>query len=816
MLSQWNGSAVRLISALAPEPSNIVDHQSGLTPGNPGLLRKLVRSWSRDKALGLRGRLRKAARVTSELAKGWFLLRSFDRLGRPARVYGRVRVENLGVIEAGTALGIIGPFVPVELLTGPQGRINIGDSVWINFGSVVAARSSVSIGSHCMIGQYCIISDIDVPEQFADKGKVEAKPIRIEDRVWLAGRVTVRPGVTIGAGSVVIAGSIVESDIPPGVIAGGIPARVLRALGDAPAGPSQAQAPVPAAAVAATAPVAVPEPRFSGLLISDFTIDDLAPELLKAGELPPLSAAVAPFGQVTQQLLQAALPGGEGADFAVVWTRAESAIPQFARIAGFEDVAEADLLAEVDAHCELIANAATRFKGMFVPTWQVNASRRGLGLVDGRPGGAARALAAMNLRLMQKLAQVDNVFVLDAARWFRAVPAAAHDAKAWYLGKMAVPRLVLAEAAADIRAGMVALSGGTRKLLVLDLDDTMWGGIVGDMGWENLQLGTVSAEGEAFVDFQRAVRDLKRRGIVLAIVSKNEESVALEAIRQHPEMVLRQEDFVAWRINWTDKARNIADLCDELNLGLQSVVFIDDNPVERKRVRDELPEVLVPEWPVDKFQYRSALEGLRCFDAVARTKEDMERTRMYAEEQQRERLKTQVGSLSEWLKGLGMKVKVEPVGPANLARATQLLNKTNQLNLSTRRLTEAELVEWAQGQGRAFWTVSVSDRLGDAGLTGLLSVEREGNTARVVDFVLSCRVMGRKVEETLAHLAVASAAQLGAKRVVAEYLLTPKNKPCLSFWKQSGFANEGDKTFTWEMDRSYEVPEAIELEWRHS
>jgi FkbH-like protein len=802
--------AVQLTSARAPEPTNIVDHQVSPAASNTGLLKKLLRAWDRDKGLGLRGRLRKAVNLLSELARARLLLRAFDRLGSTARVNGRVRVENLGTIEAGTALGVRGPFVPVELLTGPEGRITIGDSVWINFGAVVAAHNSISIGDHCMIGQYCIVSDVDVPERFAESG-VESKPIRIEDRVWLAGRVTVRPGVTIGAGSVVISGSIVESDIPPGVIAGGIPARVLRALGEEPAH-SARTAPQPT--TGASVPVVPVEPLFSGVLIADFTIDDLAPELLKGGELPPLKAAVAPFGQVTQELLQAALPGSEGGDFAVVWTRAETAIPQFARIAGYEEVPESVLLAEVDAFCELIANAAPRFKAVFVPTWQVHASRRGLGLVDGRPGGVTRALAAMNLRLMDKLSKVDNAFVLDAARWFRSVPAAAHDAKAWYLGKMAVPRLVLAEAAADIRAGMVALSGGTRKLLVLDLDDTMWGGIVGDMGWENLQLGTVSAEGEAFVDFQRAVRDLKRRGIVLAIVSKNEESVALEAIRQHPEMVLRQEDFVAWRINWTDKARNIADLCAELNLGLQSVVFIDDNPVERKRVRDELPEVLVPEWPIDKFQYRSALEGLHCFDAVARTKEDMERTRMYAEEQQRERLKTQVGSLSEWLKGLGMKVKVEPVGPTNLARATQLLNKTNQLNLTTRRLTEAELVEWAQGQGRAFWTISVSDRLGDAGLTGLLSVEREGDDARVVDFVLSCRVMGRKVEETLVHLAVASAAQLGAKRVVAEYLPTPKNKPCLSFWKQSGFANEGDKSFSWEMAQEYEVPDAIELEWR--
>lgn len=776
-----------------------------------GLIGRLRHSWERDRALGLKGRLHKAVRVVSELTRARFALRKVNLLGSGARVLGRVRVENHGRITIGSAAIIRGPFVPAELLAGPDGSIDIGDGVWINFGTVIAARSRVSIGDQCMIGQHCIIADVEVPETVFDGGAGEARPVHIGAGAWLAGRVTVRPGVTIGAGTVVISGSIVESDIPAGVVAGGIPARVLRSRGEPEAAAVPAAAAEKAAVLEAVAPVA--EPKFTGVLIADFTIDDLAPELLRPDVLPAAATSVAPFGQVAQTLLQMAAAETASGEFAVVWTRPETAIPLFDRVVGFEEVPEEALLAEVDAYCELIAHAAPKARAVFVPTWTYEPWRHGMGLVDARKGGVARALAVMNLRLMDRLGKVENVFVLDAGRWFRSAPLAATGAKAWYMGKMAVSRPVLAEAALDIRAALSAMTGGARKLLVLDLDDTMWGGIVGDMGWENLQLGTVSAVGEAFTDFQRAVRDLKRRGVVLAIVSKNEESVALEAIRQHPEMVLREEDFVAWKINWVDKAKNIADLCAELNLGLQSVVFIDDNPIERTRVREALPEVLVPEWPEDKFLYRSALEALRCFDTVSRTQEDLDRTRMYVEEQQRERLKSQVGSLSEWLKGLQMKVRAEPVGTANLARATQLLNKTNQLNLTTRRLTEAELVEWVKGPGRAFWTISVSDRLGDAGLTGLLSVERQGDVARVVDFVLSCRVMGRKVEETLVHLAVASAAALGANRVVAEYLATPKNKPCLSFWKQSGFSSEDDRLFTWDLAQSYALPEAIDLQW---
>ncbi|HKQ71154.1 MAG TPA: hypothetical protein VJT73_17535, partial [Polyangiaceae bacterium] len=238
-----------------------------------------------------------------------------------------------------------------------------------------------------------------------------------------------------------------------------------------------------------------------------------------------------------------------------------------------------------------------------------------------------------------------------------------------------------------------------------------------------------------------------------------------------------------------------------------------DNPVERARVREALPEVLVPEWPEDKLLYPSAFAKLRCFDTPAVSREDLERTRMYADERKRDQAQKQVGSIAEWLKSLDLKVRVEPVGPANLARATQLLNKTNQLNLTTRRMTEPELLEWSKDPLRSFWTVSVSDRFGDAGLTGLVGIEVEGDAVRIVDYVLSCRVMGRKVEETMAHLAVEAARARGASSVVATFLPTAKNKPCLTFWRSSGFANVDDREFRWDAREPYPLPEPITLDW---
>lgn len=765
------------------------------------LFHKVLQSLERDRALPLTTRLAKGVRYVAATASAPLLLARATRVGARARTLGVPRVDNRGTLTVGDDLTLNSTFCAAELVTLPGGVLELGDGVAINYGTSLTAAGRVTLGHRVSVGPYCLVSDVELP---AAASAVPA-PVEIGDGVWLAGRVTVLPGTRIGAGSVITAGSVVSGDIPAGVVAGGIPARVLR--------PVDGRAPEPAAAAPTPEPAAAPEPpaaRAHGTVVADFTVDELAGHLRAGSEGFPVEAAVAPFGQVAQTLMGPAPEGGS--DFLLVWTRAEGAVPGFARLLAHEPVSEAALLEEVDAFCDLVAQAAGRWRTVLVPTWTLPPHQRGLGMLDAREGGATHALARMNLRLMDRLGALGNVHVLDAQRWVDAAGRAGAGAKLWYLGKLAFPSEVLAEAARDVQAALRGLAGGARKLLVLDLDDTCWGGIVGDQGWQNLRLGGHDSVGEAFVDFQRAAKALTRRGVVLGIVSKNEESVALEAIRSHPEMVLREADFVGWRINWQDKARNVAELAQELNLGLQSVVFIDDNPVERARVREALPEVLVPDWPEDKRLYPSALRALRCFDAPALSREDAERTQLYASEKKREALKRDVGSLDAWLEGLGIRVVAEPLSPANLTRAAQLFNKTNQLNLSTRRLTEQELEAWAAGEGRALWAVGVSDRFGDAGLTGLLGVEARGDTLHVVDFLLSCRVMGRKVEATLAHLAVAHARARGLERVEARYVPTAKNKPCLDFWKGSGFTEAEPHRFVWDAGGEYALPRCITLE----
>jgi FkbH-like protein len=783
---------------------------------------KVVRGLRRDSHIGLGDLIRRGVSLASQSAAAKLLLGQCSSVGAGARVIGRVRIENHGAIDIGSGFMLNGRFMPVELLTGPGGKLEIGDEVWLNYGCVISARQSVVIKARAHMGPHCIVADEEVPEGWARNASTEdlAKPVEIGEDVWLAGRVTIMPGVKIGAGTVVTAGSIVQGDLPPGVVAGGIPARVLRSVDgsdaaahDQPSGRLNGKKTATLVVgwglpVATTQPVA--SPRFSGTVISDFTIDELADALASPVD-PVMKATIAPFGQVTPVLLQGPQP--DAADFAVVWTRIEGAIPLFSKVLSFDDVQEADLLAEVDAFTALVERAAEKYRFVFVPTWVLPPWIRGLGMLDTRHGGAHRALLSANLRLMNNLSSSSKVFVLNAERWFKSVGHAATNHRAWYMGKMAVPRAIMDEAASDIKAAIQGLTGGARKLLVVDLDDTLWGGIVGDVGWEGLRLGGHDPEGEAFVDFQKSLKSLKRRGIVLGIVSKNEESVALEAIDKHPEMVLRQEDFVGWKINWTDKARNISELAQSLNLGLQSVVFIDDNPVERARVREALPEVLVPEWPQDKLLYPSTLLQLGCFDTASLSKEDLERTDQYAQERQRQRVQQEIGSIEEWLQTLEMRVRAEPLNAVNLARSAQLLNKTNQLNLSTRRLSEAELLAWTKEPHRAFWAVSVSDRFGDAGLTGLVSIERDGDAVHLVDYVLSCRVMGRKVEETMLHMAVTAARETGARTLVAKYLPTPKNKPCLAVFQSSGFVNGGDVEFTWDLTAPYPLRAPIAFSW---
>ena len=498
-------------------------------------------------------------------------------------------------------------------------------------------------------------------------------------------------------------------------------------------------------------------------------------------------------------------------NFCFVWSSLEGAVPSFRKMLDFDTVDRAALFAEVSYFADCVKKCHAGFKATFVASWTLPSFYRGLGILDFQNStGLRRLTLEMNLALIKELEGVAGIYVLDSSRWLE-VTANPWSPKLWYLSKTPYRSEVFGRAAQDLKVAVGTVLGSARKLLVIDLDDTLWGGIIGDVGWENIVLGGHDHRGEAFVDFQRALKSLRNRGILLAIASKNQEEIALQAFENRPEMVLKLEDFAGWRINWNDKAANIAALASALNLGLQSVVFIDDNPVERARVREALPEVLVPEWPDDKTSYASTLLQLDCFDLPQITDEDRSRGQLYLNEREREKGKAEYQSVEEWLHSLETVVGVEELNQSNVPRVIQLLNKTNQMNLSTRRMTENELGAWLKQERRKLWAFRVRDKFSDSGLTGILSLEAGSNGCRIVDFVLSCRVMGRDIERVMVAVAIQYSRSLGVSELTAKYLETAKNKPCRDFWLKSGLTQCVENTFSWDFTRPYPLPAHIEV-----
>jgi acetyltransferase-like isoleucine patch superfamily enzyme len=506
-----------------------------------------------------------------------------------------MRVENGGSIRIGDYLNINSSWVPTELRTARQGRIQIGDDVLINFGTVIAAGESVSIGDGAMIGPHCIISDVDIPDALPEQTELFPKPVEIGERVWLAARVTVRPGVRIGAGAVVAAGSIVERDIPPNVMAIGIPARPLPKWGAAPEVPFKQRGGRESGEAAPRSRGAQGScpPEACGALVSDFNLDELVYELGAAGPSSPLSARVVGHRSLAQSL--AAPPAPEACGFAFIWTRPEAAVPEYARLMSGERVAERELLAEVDAFCAEVERCATHYRYVLVATWIQPSHLGGHPVLDGRPGGPSHVLTTLNLRLMSVLGRRPNIFVLNSARWQASVGSVAHNPRAWYLDRFALARPVMIEAARDIRALLATLHGRHRKLLVLASDDAFW---------QPPTIGSGSALGEAWVDFQAALDALRRRGVLLAIVGSS-----------LPERPQRTQYFAV--ATEADEVAALQGLVASLHVSFDEVVYLDAREALRKRVRAAIPGLHVPDWPNDRLLYPSALQALRCLGTAA-------------------------------------------------------------------------------------------------------------------------------------------------------------------------------------------------------
>jgi FkbH-like protein len=318
----------------------------------------------------------------------------------------------------------------------------------------------------------------------------------------------------------------------------------------------------------------------------------------------------------------------------------------------------------------------------------------------------------------------------------------------------------------------------------MDLDNTLWGGVIGDDGLEGITLGQGSPLGEAYVAFQEYARELSRRGVILAVCSKNDEANAVEPFEKHPDMVLKRGDIASFVANWSNKADNIRAIAQELNIGLDSLVFIDDNPFERNLVRQELPMVAVPEVSDDPTGYPVALADAGYFEGLSITEEDRERTSQYQGNRAREALKAAVTDLPSYLRGLEMQLIWRRFDKIGLQRIVQLINKSNQFNLTTKRYTDEDVI------------AVMADRFGDNGVIAIIIGRLQADKDLYIDtWLMSCRVLGRQVEPTTLNLIAQEAGKLGARRLIGEYIPTKKNGMVKDHYAKLGFTVlEADET----------------------
>lgn len=453
------------------------------------------------------------------------------------------------------------------------------------------------------------------------------------------------------------------------------------------------------------------------------------------------------------------------------------------------------------------SNAALVVHSLEVP------ATAGGGLIEAqREDSAADAIQRINRGLRALAKTYRGVHVLDydglVARYGRG---SWGDARKWLTVRLPLASGNLPHLAAEWLRFLHPLSGRIAKCVAVDLDNTLWGGVIGEDGIHGIKLGA-EYPGAAFQELQRALLELRRRGILLAVCSKNNTAEAMEAISTHPGMLLRPGDFAAMRINWSEKSQNLREIATELNVGLDSVAFLDDNPVERLQVRERAPEAIVVPLPEDPMDYARALLDCPWFERLTLSEEDRLRGEYYLAQRERAELQRSVSSKEDFYRSLDQEVEIAAVNPQTLVRVAQLTQKTNQFNLTTRRYTEQQISEMAADPCCGVWSLRVKDRYADNGLVGVAIARFYGSICEIDSFLMSCRVIGRTVETALLASLAADARTRGATTLLGWFLPTKKNAPAVEFYREHGFveAERSDAGVLWRLDLQKEEIRAPE------
>lgn len=385
-----------------------------------------------------------------------------------------------------------------------------------------------------------------------------------------------------------------------------------------------------------------------------------------------------------------------------------------------------------------------------------------------------------------------------------------HDPKLFNLAKLPFAQDLVPLYADHVCRLIAAQRGKSRRCLVMDLDNTLWSGVIGDDGIGGILLGQGDPTGEAFQSLQRAILALRQRGVVLAVSSKNDDRVAREVFQSHPEMILKENHIAVFQANWEDKASNIRMIADQLALGLDAFVFLDDNPVERDLVRAHLPEVAVPELPDDPALYARALLAGGYFESNYYSDEDRHRAQDYQDQAKRLRIRESSIDMDGYLATLNMRALVRPFNDSGLKRITQLINKSNQFNLTTRRYSETEVERIMLDSCYRTWQVRLEDAFGDNGMISVVICVVDGDIWTIDTWLMSCRVLGRKVEQAVLNVVVKDAAAEGIVKLRGSYIPTTRNAMVAGFFADLGFEeilNSDSDATHWELNVATYTPQ---------
>ena len=528
-------------------------------------------------------------------------------------------------------------------------------------------------------------------------------------------------------------------------------------------------------------------PHIKLALLGDSATQFLATAIRGEGVARGLSVDLfeAEYNQVERQVLDPTSDlHGFGAEFTVVFQSAHKLLEKYS-LAPAE--ARANLAQE---RLDFVRTLCTSVPGKVIYYNYPEIGDGVFGSYQNKVAGSfVYQVRKLNLGLMELSQEFSNLYVCDLAELQAKLGRDfCFDSSVYVSTEMLLSLDALPYVASRTLDIVCAIRGQFKKCLILDLDNTLWGGVVGDDGWENIQVGHGLGIGKAFSEFQQWVRKLKDRGIILCVCSKNDADKAREPFEKNPEMVLHLDDFAVFMANWDNKVDNIRTIREILNIGFDSMVFLDDNPFERNMVREGIPEFCVPELPEDPGDYLEYLYGLNLFETASYSSADKDRTKQYQVEAQRTSSALSFANEADFLKSLGMVSEVRGFDSFNTPRVAQLSQRSNQFNLRTVRYTEDEVRRLGADPGFACFSFTLADKFGDNGLICVVILEkRDAGTLFINTWLMSCRVLKRGMEAFTLNTLVAFAREHGFRRLVGEYLPTAKNGMVAEHYPRLGF-----------------------------